>query len=121
MSQWRVIDSLNNISRQQWESLEHKNNPFLSYSFLSSLEKFDCLNKQNWSPGYIVIEDNDALLGAIPLFIKEDSYGEFVFDWAWADAYHQVGRSYYPKLLSAIPFTPVSGSRLLVNKKSNTQ
>ena len=111
MSQWRVIDSLNNISRQQWESLDHKNNPFLSYSFLSSLEKFDCLKHQYWQPCFIVIEDKEELLGAIPLYIKTDSYGEFVFDWAWADAYHQAGRNYYPKLVSAIPFTPVSGSR----------
>lgn len=121
MSGWRLIESLDKISEQQWKSLDYKNNPFLSYSFLSALEKFDCLKHQNWQPCYIVIENNGELLGALPLYIKEDSYGEFVFDWAWADAYHQAGRAYYPKLVSAIPFTPVSGPRLLVNKKSNTQ
>jgi predicted N-acyltransferase len=121
MSQWRLIESLDKISEQQWKSLDYKNNPFLSYAFLSALEKFDCLKHQNWQSSFIVIENNNELLGALPLYVKEDSYGEFVFDWAWADAYHQAGRPYYPKLVSAIPFTPVSGSRLLVNKKTNTQ
>lgn len=121
MSQWRVVDSLDKILEQQWESLDYKNNPFLSYSFLSALERFDCLKHQNWQPSYIVVENNNELLGAIPLYVKTDSYGEFVFDWAWADAYHQAGRHYYPKLVSAIPFTPVSGLRLLVNKKSNAR
>lgn len=121
MSQWRVVDSLDKILKQQWESLDYKNNPFLSYSFLSALERFDCLKKQNWQPSYIVVENNGELLGAIPLYIKTDSYGEFVFDWAWADAYQQAGRRYYPKLVSSIPFTPVSGLRLLVNKKCNSQ
>lgn len=121
MSQWRVIDSLNEIPKQQWESLEYKNNPFLSYSFLSALENFDCLKNQYWQPSFIIIEDKKELLGAIPLYVKTDSYGEFVFDWAWADAYQHAGRNYYPKLVSAIPFTPVSGNRLLVNKNSNQQ
>ncbi len=121
MSQWRVVDSLDKILEHQWESLDYKNNPFLSYSFLSSLERFDCLKEQNWQPSYIVVENKGELLGAIPLYVKTDSYGEFVFDWAWADAYQQAGRNYYPKLVSAIPFTPVSGLRLLVNKKCNTQ
>jgi predicted N-acyltransferase len=121
MSQWRLVDKLNNISPQQWQQLDYSYNPFLSYSFLNGLEKFDCLGNQNWQASHIIIEDKGELLGAIPLYIKEDSYGEFVFDWAWADAYHQSGRHYYPKLVSAIPFTPVSGSRLLVNKNHDSK
>jgi uncharacterized protein len=119
MSDCRVVNDLQSISSEQWQLLDYSNNPFLSYSFLSGLEKFGCLENQHWQPCHIILEKNNELLGALPLYIKHDSYGEFVFDWAWADAYHQSGRSYYPKLVSAIPFTPVSGSRLLVNKKHN--
>lgn len=117
MFDWRVVSSLQTISPEQWQTLEYFDNPFLSYPFLSGLEKFGCLKNQYWQPSHIVIEDNHELIGVLPLYIKQDSYGEFVFDWAWADAYQQSGRNYYPKLVSAIPFTPVSGSRLLVNKK----
>ena len=119
MTQWRVIHNLESISENQWHSLDFNNNPFLSYSFLSNLEKFNCLEKQQWRPSHIVIEDDGLLEGVMPLYIKTDSYGEFVFDWAWADAYHQAGRHYYPKLVSAIPFTPVSGPRFLAKKNAN--
>lgn len=119
MRSWRIVNDLQTLSLEQWQSLNTKNNPFLSYPFLSGLEQFGCLKKQHWVPAHIIIEENKKLLGLMPLYIKEDSYGEFVFDWAWADAYHHAGREYYPKLVSAIPFTPVSGSRLLVNKTSD--
>lgn len=120
MFDWRIVDELQTISPDKWQTLDYSNNPFLSYPFLSGLEKFNCLQSQNWKPSHIVIEDNHELIGVLPLYIKQDSYGEFVFDWAWADAYHQTGRNYYPKLVSAIPFTPVSGPRLLINKKYNS-
>jgi uncharacterized protein len=120
MFEWRIATNLQSITPEKWQALDYANNPFLSYSFLNGLEKFDCLTHQHWQPSHIIIEDDNELLGAIPLYIKNDSYGEFVFDWAWADAYHQSGRHYYPKLVSAIPFTPVSGSRILVNKKHDT-
>jgi predicted N-acyltransferase len=116
MYEWRIVDDLQTISADRWQSLDFSNNPFLSYPFLSGLEKFGCLEKQHWQPSHIVIDNDDELIGVLPLYIKYDSYGEFVFDWAWADAYQHAGRQYYPKLVSAIPFTPVSGSRLLVNK-----
>ena len=67
-----------------------------------------------WQPCYIVARDDRGLAGALPLFIKYDSHGEFVFDWSWADAYERAGRSYYPKLVSAVPFTPATGRRLLL-------
>ncbi|MBL1140988.1 MAG: N-acetyltransferase [Proteobacteria bacterium] len=116
MFDWRIVSDLQTISPEKWQDLDYSNNPFLSYPFLSGLEKFGCLENQHWQPSHIVIEKNNELLGVLPLYIKQDSYGEFVFDWAWADAYQQSGRDYYPKLVSAIPFTPVCGSRLLVNK-----
>lgn len=121
MSDWRIVNDLDTISPAKWKSLGTENNPFLSHAFLSGLERFDCLKNQNWKPNHIVIEENNELLGFMPLYIKQDSYGEFVFDWAWADAYQQAGRNYYPKLVSAIPFTPVAGSRLLVNKSQNIE
>ncbi len=116
MPDWRVVDDLASISPSQWQTLEFENNPFLSYSFLAGLEKFNCLKNQYWQPSHIAIEEGDELLGFLPLYIKQDSFGEFVFDWTWAEAYQQAGRNYYPKLVSAIPFTPVAGSRLLFNK-----
>jgi hypothetical protein len=116
MFDWRVVNDLQKISSEKWQALDYSDNPFLSYAFLSGLEKFNCLQNQHWHPSHIVIENNDELIGVLPLYVKYDSYGEFVFDWAWAEAYQQAGRNYYPKLVSAIPFTPVAGSRLLINK-----
>lgn len=121
MFNWRVVDDLGTITPAQWQVLDTQDNPFLSYAFLSGLEKFGCLKNQNWQPWHIVIEENNELLGFMPLYIKQDSYGEFVFDWAWADAYQQAGRNYYPKLVSAIPFTPVGGTRLLINKSHDSE
>ncbi len=115
MLTWRVINNLNTISATEWQTLDYGDNPFLSYPFLSGLEKFGCLKNQYWQPAHIAIEENNTLLGILPLYIKQDSYGEFVFDWVLADAYQQAGRQYYPKLVSAIPFTPVAGTRLLVH------
>jgi uncharacterized protein len=120
MPDWRVVNDLGTIAPEKWQALNPENNPFLSYPFLFGLEKFNCLKNQNWQPSHIVIEENNELLGFFPLYIKQDSFGEFVFDWVWADAYQQAGRNYYPKLVSAIPFTPVAGSRLLVNNAQNS-
>ncbi len=119
MFEWRVVSDLQTIPPEKWQSLDYSDNPFLSYPFLAGLEKFACLKNQYWQAAHILIEDKNELIGFLPLYIKQDSYGEFVFDWTWADAYQQAGRNYYPKFVSAIPFTPVSGSRLLVNNKYN--
>jgi predicted N-acyltransferase len=91
--------------------------PFLRHEFLLALEESACaVAKTGWEPQHLVLEDGDRkLLGALPLYRKSHSRGEFVFDFSWANAYAQHGLKYYPKLLSAIPFTPVSGPRLLVN------
>lgn len=120
MSDWRLVNDLQTISAEKWQTLDTAGNPFLSYPYLSGLEKYNCLKNQRWQPSHIVIEDNNELIGLLPLYIKGDSYGEFVFDWAWAEAYQQAGRNYYPKLVSAIPFAPVSGARLLVNKNHDS-
>lgn len=114
-----VADSLDSVERGEWNSLNPNQNPFLDYDFLNNLERYECLQQQAWFPCHHLLYENQKLIAAIPLYIKQDSYGEFVFDWAWADAFERMGKDYYPKLVSAIPFTPVIGDRLLI--KSGTK
>ena len=115
MFSWRIVERLSDVNKSSWDALSYGGNPFLSYTFLNGLETSRSLKKQYWQPVHIIVEENNTLVGAMPLYIKQDSYGEFVFDWAWADACQRAGQAYYPKLVSAIPFTPVSGARLLIH------
>lgn len=103
------------IDPRQWEALRHGDTqPFLSHAWLGLLESSGCVTEETgWRPLHLVLERNHQLVAAVPLYLKGHSYGEYVFDWAWADAYRRHGLDYYPKLLSAIPFTPVPGTRLL--------
>ncbi len=112
-----IASSLLEVGEAAWDGLvsgEPRANPFLSYAFLHALHASGsaCL-ETGWQPQFLLLYDGDALAAALPLYVKSHSYGEYVFDWAWAEAYHRNGQDYYPKLLSAVPFTPVSGSRLL--------
>ncbi|QWE21699.1 N-acetyltransferase [Polynucleobacter sp. AP-Jannik-300A-C4] len=120
--QLRIIDALSDIAEGDWNALLASNSgPFLKYAFLNALEKTGCVGgNTGWQFAHLIVEDsNSGLLGAMPLYLKQHSYGEFVFDWAWAQAYEQNGMSYYPKALSAIPFTPVRGPRLLVSPQAD--
>ena len=109
-----VVDSLAGIDAHAWDELAGED-PFLRHGFLHGVEATGCLEPQGWYPQHLVVrDDDDVLLGALPLYVRDNSYGEFVFDWSWADAYERGGGRYYPKLVSAIPFSPVSGKRLLV-------
>jgi predicted N-acyltransferase len=112
-----VISSLAEVGEAAWSALlaaQGETNPFLSYAFLHALHESGSASADTgWLPQYLAIRDGAELAAAMPLYVKSHSYGEYVFDWAWADAYHRNGIEYYPKLLSAIPFTPVTGSRLL--------
>ena len=115
--QLRVIQSLSEISAVERNALLAPDaGPFLKYAFLNTLEKTGCVGgKTGWQVAHLLAEDAESrLLGAMPLYLKQHSYGEFVFDWAWAQAYEQNNMPYYPKALSAIPFTPVRGPRLLI-------
>jgi predicted N-acyltransferase len=115
--QLELADSLSEVPAEQWNALlDISSIPFLRYEFLSSLEECGCVSGvTGWQPAHILLKDTKGkLLGALPLYLKQHSYGEFVFDWSWAQAYEQSGKQYYPKALCAIPFTPVQGSRLLV-------
>src|SRR6476661_5841642 len=115
----RIVSSLSEIGQPEWDrlaSMQADANPFLSYAFLHALhESGSASRKSGWQPQYLTLWQDQALAAAMPLYVKSHSYGEYVFDWAWADAYRRNGLTYYPKLLSAIPFTPVTGGRLLAH------
>ena len=110
----RHIEDLSEVQASDWNRLNSQNNPFLRHEFLYGLESTGCLEPEGWYPRHLVAEINNKLVAAMPLYLRSNSYGEFVFDWAWADAYERAGGRYYPKLVSAIPFTPVRGGRLLI-------
>ncbi|MGZ3236976.1 MAG: GNAT family N-acetyltransferase [Burkholderiaceae bacterium] len=113
----RIVSSLSEIGQPAWDALigmQSDANPFLSYAFLDALHETGCACAETgWQPQYLTLWCDEQLEAALPLYAKLHSYGEYVFDWAWADAYQRHGLEYYPKLLSSIPFTPVTGSRLL--------
>ena len=101
------------IAPAAWDALVPRQ-PLLSHAYLSALHASGCASpRTGWTPRYLTAWRDGALAGALPLYAKAHSYGEYVFDWAWADAYRRHGRRYYPKLLAAIPFTPTTGPRLL--------
>ena len=112
-----IVSSLAEVGQAAWDALagaQDKPNPFLSYAFLHAMhESGSASAATGWQPHYLVLFDGAELVAALPLYVKSHSYGEYVFDWAWADAYDRNGFDYYPKLLSAIPFTPVTGPRLM--------
>lgn len=109
----RIADSLRAIEPEAWNALA-AGHPFLRHEFLHALHETRCAcDDTGWSPRYLTLWHDASLVGAMPLYAKTHSYGEYVFDWAWADAYHRSGLAYYPKLLAAVPFSPVTGPRLL--------
>ncbi len=113
----RLHHSLSDIPPGPWNALVRDRYPFLRHEFLRALEIHGCVGEQTgWLPRHLVAyDDADCLIGAMPLYEKHNSWGEFVFDHAWAEAYHRAGLHYYPKLVNAVPFTPASGQRLLLS------
>ena len=113
----RVFDEPAAIDAGQWDTLAcaaASSTPFMQHAYLRALhESASACAETGWSPRFLAVFDGAALIAACPLYLKDHSYGEYVFDWAWADAYERHGLRYYPKLLSAVPFTPVPGPRLL--------
>ena len=107
--------SIHNISSSAWDALNPFGHPGVLHGFLSSLEDSQSVGSgTGWDPYYITLSDQRGLAAAIVCFLKSHSYGEYVFDFAWADAYYRHGLDYYPKCLVAVPFTPSTGPRLLV-------
>ena len=124
MRQLRIVDSLRDVPCEAWNALldgaDAAANPFVRHEFLSALIDTGCASaRTGWQPQFLLRERDGMLAGAMPLFVKSHSYGEYVFDWAWAAAYQRHGLEYYPKLLGAVPFTPVGGPRLLAAEDSD--
>jgi uncharacterized protein len=114
-----VVTSLAHLRAADWNALAGTD-PFLRHEFLNALHETGCAApRSGWAPHYLLVKERGALVGAMPLYVKGHSYGEYVFDWSWADAYQRHGLEYYPKLLCAIPFTPVTGPRLLARNGSD--
>ncbi|GAC1694909.1 MAG: GNAT family N-acetyltransferase [Steroidobacteraceae bacterium] len=115
MDQAAVSDTIDTLGAAGWNALGAQAHPFMRHEFLAALEHTDCVGAgTGWQPHYITLRDARGITAAAPAFLKSHSYGEFVFDFAWAQAYERVGHRYYPKLTLAAPFTPATGPRLLV-------
>ncbi len=112
----RFIKSIHQVDPQQWNRLCGEDYPFVRHQFLAALEDTGCTTVESgWQVAHLLVYSGQHLVAAMPGYVKTHSYGEYVFDWAWADAYRRYGFSYYPKWISAIPFTPCTGPRLLVH------
>ena len=117
MLEIKFSHKISEIGQELWNSLCPTDNPFIRYEFLHALEESGSVcAKTGWQPIHLQLQDNGITVAIMPLYLKNNSYGEYVFDWAWADAYHQQGLNYYPKLVCAIPYSPVMGPRLLTRQ-----
>jgi len=121
--QVEVIEHISSLNADDWNSCVGANAPFARHEFLSSLEDSQCVQPKNgWMAHHLVIKGDDGKIKACaPMYLKSHSYGEYVFDWSWAEAYDRAGGRYYPKLQSAIPFTPVTGPRFLLHPSASPE
>ncbi|OSQ30182.1 GNAT family N-acetyltransferase [Thalassospira sp. MCCC 1A03138] len=112
----RTVTDIHKIGETDWDKCAGTANPFVSFAFLSAMEDSGSANADTgWQPFHLVVtDDDDTVAGIVPLYVKSHSYGEYVFDWSWAEAYERAGGRYYPKLQAAVPFSPVPGPRLLI-------
>ncbi|MEM9691630.1 MAG: peptidogalycan biosysnthesis protein, partial [Myxococcota bacterium] len=118
----RVVPRIGELDAQQWDACAGREDPFLSYDFLDALEESEsAVAEEGWLPQHLAIEDEGRIVACAPLYVKGHSYGEYVFDWSWANAYERAGQRYYPKLQSCVPFTPVGGKRLLVHPDADRE
>ena len=120
--QFTTLKSISEIAAQDWNAITGIDYPFLRHEFLHALEASGAVgNDSGWQPRHQLIYRDNKLIGVMPLYRKYHSWGEYVFDWAWAQAYEKHGLNYYPKLVSAIPYTPAEGARLAVAKDQSLQ
>ena len=113
--QVQSVTSLAAVAAADWDALVGTDNPFVEHAFLLGLERSGSVGPPDsgWLPRHLLVHDGDQLVAAMPLYEKHHPYGEYIFDWAWADAAERAGLDYYPKLVAAVPFTPATGPRLL--------
>ncbi|MFV2058101.1 MAG: GNAT family N-acetyltransferase [Thiohalomonadales bacterium] len=111
-----IVEKISDIAAAQWNALSNPLSPFIRHEFLCAMETHHCVGEHSgWIPHHVALyAENDELLAAAPMYLKYNSYGEFVFDWSWADAYRCSGLHYYPKLVMASPYSPVPGARILL-------
>jgi uncharacterized protein len=116
-----TIRAIDEIPAGQWDALT-TGQPFLRHAFLQALENSGCVAAASgWTPTHLLCRQGNDVVGAMPLYLKDHSFGEFVFDWAWAEAYARAGIDYYPKLVCAVPYTPATGPRLLIHPRADVQ
>lgn len=109
------INHIKEVSREDWNTIAGSGYPFIRYEFLHALEESACVcEATGWTPQHCLVYDKDELIAFMPMYVKTHSHGEYIFDFEWANAYHHHGLSYYPKWLTAIPFTPCEGKRFFV-------
>jgi hypothetical protein len=115
------ITSLDRVAADSWNSISGTDYPFTRHEFLYGLERSGCTTAESgWQPCHLLLRDETGIQALMPMYLKSHSYGEYVFDWSWADAWQRSGLQYYPKLVSAIPFTPATGPRLLTRAGTDT-
>ena len=118
MIKFNTHETIVSISKRKWEKCSGNENPFLGYDFLWCLEKSNSVGQnKGWIPNYISLEEDNNIIAVVPLYIKLHSQGEYVFDHSWAHLYQSAGGQYYPKLQVSIPFSPIAGNRILINKQ----
>ena len=112
----KIVSDINEVAPDAWDRCAGRANPFVRHGFLRALETSESVCADTgWAPQHVIIEQQGRVLACAPLYLKSHSYGEYVFDWNWAEAYERAGGRYYPKLQCCVPFTPVTGPRLLVD------
>lgn len=117
---YNFVTSIEQIGPVLWQEFAKNTNPFCQYEFLHALESSASVGlNTGWSPQHLILYKNNQVICLVPLYKKMHSYGEYVFDFAWANTYKQYSLNYYPKLISAIPFTPVTGARILCKQDAN--
>jgi predicted N-acyltransferase len=112
-----IVARISNVPAHEWDALDGSGHPFTRHAFLDALEATGCVGPETgWIPSHLVVRDeaDGRLVAAVPQYLKTHSWGEFVFDWSWAQSYTRAGLEYYPKQLAAVPFTPVTGPRLMI-------
>ena len=113
-----IVESIDEVDAQAWDHLVPADDPFCTHAFLAALERSGSASADTgWMPAHVLVRasaESSALLAAVPAYVKDHSYGEYIFDWGWAQASQRAGIPYYPKVVAAVPFTPATGRRLLV-------